>query len=457
MTDMTKGNVAKVLSTFAIPLIFGALFQQLYQIVDLIIVGRYEGTSALASIGNTTYISMFFMAIITGLSAGITVVAARHIGEGDYDKFFSCAWTSFTGILMLSVLITVFGLVLNRYIFIWIKTPVEIRPLSEIYFSRYLCGLIFLYLFNVCSALFQSIGDSKSSLLIMILSTGINILLDFFLVAYLNRGVCGAGEATAIAEFISCVVGLGLLKHKTKKIKASEKKIRYSRNEMSEILKIGVPSALQMSVVSIANLLLQPLINQFGTVVVAALTAAMKIDNFARTPMGAVSNAVSAFTAQNIGANQKSRMGKGLQAAILLDVAISAVVAILIFTFGNQMIGLFVKDSNVEEVIRIGKEYLMILAVFFIFQGVMNTMNGVFRGIKDSKAFFWSMSINMFVRVGVSYLAVYAFGLGYKGVWMATPVGWIIGFIVNLFYYRRDKACDWEIDKIRNKYIFSQT
>jgi Na+-driven multidrug efflux pump len=222
------------------------------------------------------------------------------------------------------------------------------------------------------------------------------------------------------------------------------KGITFDKKELSDVLRVGIPSALQMSTVSIANLILQPLINSFGTIVVAAVTAALRIDNIARSPMGAVSNALSSYTAQNIGAGKKERIASGLRVGIVWDFIISALVGMLIFFAGDKMLGFFVTDTNSTDVIAIGMGYLNILAVFFIFQGAMNALNGVFRGIGNVKAFVLSMTVNMACRVIIAYVLVLIFNTGYRGIWVATPVGWIVGFIINCFYYHRDKKNKWE-------------
>lgn len=445
VNDMTKGRPAKVFSIFAIPLIFGTLFQQLYNIVDLIIIGRFAGSESLAAIGNTTYLSFLFVAFASGISSGITVVVANHVGEKSLRKINSSIWTSFIMFLGAGIIILGVGLALNHKFMLLINTPVEIIMLSEAYFSRYLIGIPFLFLFNVCSALFQALGDSKSSFLILLISTGINILLDLLFVAKMGMGVEGAADATIIAEFFSLIIGLCILYKYLKQLNLECMDITFDKKELLDILGIGIPSAVQMAAISIANLILQPLINSFGTLVVAAVTAAFRIDSIARSPMGAVSNALSSYTAQNIGAGKKERIVQGLRVSLFWDCVISALVALLIIFYGKEMLGFFVSDEISNNVIAIGMSYLNVLAVFFIIQGAMNAFNGVFRGIRNVKAFFLSMTINMACRVIVAYTLVLVCHSGYFGIWVATPIGWIVGFIINCFYYHRDKKNGWEI------------
>lgn len=445
INDMTKGKTAKVLSIFAIPLIFGTLLQQLYNIVDLIIIGRFAGSKSLAAIGNTTHLNFLFVAFVNGMASGITVVVAKHVGRKNLRKVNSSIWTSFIMISCAAIITTGVGFGLNHNFMLLINTPKEIIELSEAYFVRYLIGIPFLFLFNVCSALFQALGDSKSSFLILLISTGINILLDLLFVAKMGMGVKGAADATIIAEFFSLIAGLFILYKYLKQLNMERLDIIFDKKELLDILGIGIPSAVQMSAISIANLILQPLINSFGTLVVAAVTAAFRIDSIARSPMGAVSNALSSYTAQNIGAGKKERIVQGLRVSIIWDFVISVLVALLIIFYGEEMLGFFVSDESSNDVTAIGMSYLNVLAVFFIIQGAMNAFNGVFRGIGNVKAFFLSMTINMVCRVIVAYILVLFFHIGYRGIWVATPFGWIIGFTINCFYYRRDKKNEWEI------------
>lgn len=435
--DMTSGSATRKLINFALPIILANLFQQLYNIIDLIIIGRYAGAPSMAAVGNCSNITFIFVAVATGIASGENIVVASHFGAREMGKVKSCIWTSIIIGISLGVLLMGLGVAMHERIFIWLKAPNEIRGYAEAYFIRYLIGLPFLFLFNIVSNAYQALGDSQSSLYILVTSTLVNIILDFLFVANFHMGVKGAADATIIAEFVSMIIGLYILQKRINLLNTTEDSHKFDKREIKEILYIGIPSMLQSSSVGIGLILMQPLVNQFGTLVIAAFTSSAKIDSLARVPMMGVGSAVSVFVAQNMGAGKKERLIQGLKIGLLLDILITAVICFGILWQGTFLLKLFITGEEAERVVSIGINYLKIISAFFILQGFMNTIGGYLKGVQDMFGYFAYMTLNVLARLISAYVLVEY--LQETGIWLATPIGWGVGLIVVSCFYIRDR------------------
>lgn len=307
--DLTTGNPAKVLTQFTIPMLVSVMFQQFYNLADSIIAGKILGGNALASIGISYTITMIFMAIANGSNIGSCVVISQFFGNKNYTKMKTCVNTALISILCLSVILTVFGLLLSPTVLRLMNTPDNLYKDSAVYLNIYILGLIFLFIYNICTGIFTALGDSRTPLLFLIFSSVFNVVLDYILVKFTPMGVSGTAWATFIAQGIACVLAFVSLMKRLRKIDCDKPDI-FSKDMLKNILFVAVPSILQQSFVSVGNIFIQGLVNTFGEIVVAGFSAAGKLNTFTITTLSALGNSMSSYTAQNVGANKLERIKK---------------------------------------------------------------------------------------------------------------------------------------------------
>ncbi len=435
--DMTTGDPAKGLIIFAIPMILGNLFQQLYNIIDTIIVGNFVGEEALAAVGASTSLAFLFIALATGMSIGSSVVISRFFGGKQLDKMKTAIYTIIFTTLALSVVLTIVGLLFNKSILKIMNTPDNIFDDASTYLGIYFLGLVFLFMYNTFNAIFNALGKSTIPLIFLLFSSGVNVVLDLLFVARFNMGVAGAAYATLIAQGISAVLSFIVLMINLSKIHTDKFKL-FDFNILGSIAYIAIPSTIQQSIVSFGLIFVQSLVNTFGSTVMAGYTAATKVDSIAIMPMIAVGNAMSTFTAQNIGANKLDRIKTGYKAALLLTTIVSITVTLLLFIFGEVLIGAFVDSTSSQAVIDVGTNYLRVVSIFYIIMGTMNSTNGILRGAGDIKWFMTSTLFNFFTRVAFAYLLAYIFKVP-ETIWYTIPIGWAVGLIISFTRYKSNK------------------
>lgn len=437
--DMISGNPGKTLFFFAVPMVLGNVFQQLYSIVDSIIVGKFVGPDALAAVGASTAITFLFIAFATGISIGSCVFISQLFGAGQYGRMKTAISTILISVFVLSSFLMVFGLLINKSILKFMNTPSNILEDAQTYLQIYFLGIVFLFMYNILTSIYNALGESKTPLYFLILSSFLNIALDLLFVIEFQMGVSGVAWATLIAQGVSVTIsGINLLR-RIKKMNIQEDFRYFDKNDLINISKIAIPSTIQQSILSIGMLLVQTLVNGYGSVVIAGYTAGMKIDSIAISPMVNVGSAVSTFTAQNIGANKIERVRKGHQAALIMVAVIGLTIAGLLFLFGDAFIACFVDAKKNPEVVKVGVAYLRVVSIFYFVMGAMNVTNGVLRGATDMNAFMICTLINLSVRVIFAYMASTI--IGAKAIWWAIPVGWLVGFI---FAYLRLRSGKWE-------------
>lgn len=432
ISDMTKGDTYKVLFKFSLFIAAGNMLQQLYNLADIYILGRYAGMNAMAAVGSASNSVVLLINIAVGLNMGTNVVIATSFGKKSRQQIKNGIKTGITIATVLGIAFTILGIIFTRWILLATNTPKELLADANTYLRIYFCGLVFLFLFNIIIAISQALGDSRTTFCSLIVSTLINIFLDIYLVKFRGMGILGAAVATVISEVICFLFGVIMLCRLLGQMKGNEG-YRYDFNEQEKIINESIPAILQRSVIAIGVTLMQSLINRYGVNIMAGYTAATKLFGLVSLPVMDIGNAVTTFTAQNIGANEKNRVKEGILAAIVLDVFFSVFILVLVFGFGRQIITFFISNNSNVEAIEFGLRYIRVTCVFQIIQGVLQVYNGVIRGTSDLRGFMGSFTLNLFARVTCGYAL--AFFLGLRYIPYAWPIGWAVGLAIGYLRY----------------------
>ncbi len=429
--DMTTGNPAKILIKFTIPMLISVVFQQLYNIADSIIAGQVLGGNALAAIGISYTVTMIYMAIANGTNIGCSVVISQFFGNKNYTKMKTCISTSLISAFVLSVVLTVLGLLLSPTLLSALNTSVNLFFDSANYLNIYTGGLVFLFLYNICNGVFTALGDSKTPLIFLIFSSVFNVALDYILVKYTSLGVAGVAWATFIAQGIASILSFITLLNRIKKIKCDKPQI-FSFSILKKVLYVAIPSILQQSFVSVGNVFIQGLVNKFGEIVVAGFSAAGKLNTFTITTLCALGNSMSSFTAQNVGAGKIDRIKKGVKYSYLLSFAITIPLFILFNFFPQVMMQIFVNESN-TEIIESGMIFLKTVAPFYLFISIKLIIDGVLRGSGAVNMFMVSTFADLLLRVILAFSLSPIFNE--LGIWYSWPVGWLIATAISCTFY----------------------
>jgi len=435
MKDLTEGKPTRLIFYFALPMLLGNVFQQLYNIVDSIIVGNFLGKEALAAVGASFPIIFTLISLIIGVASGSTVIIAQYFGAKNMTNVRKAIDTMYIFLFVASVILSVLGITFSKQIFTLIKLPEEIMPQANTYLRIYLTGLIGFFGFNGTSAVLRGLGDSKTPLYFLILSTVFNIGFDLLFVIVFKWGIAGVALATVISQtgaFISLII---YLNRNHEVVKFTLKKLRWDRDIFRKSLKIGLPTGFQHTFVSLGMMALFGIVNTFGTNVIAAYSVAGRIDALALLPAMNFAQALSTYTGQNIGANKTERVAAGVTSTFLMSSVITLLVMAVVILFSSFMMNLFTDDKNV---ISIGVEYLRIVSTFYLLFTAMFTISGVMRGAGDTLI---PMFITLFslwvIRIPAAWLLSQRFGE--TGIWYAVPVAWGIGAIFSYIYYRTGK------------------
>lgn len=436
--DMTVGSPAKTLFFFAVPMVVGNIFQQFYNIIDSMVVGNFVGANALAAVGASTSFTSLFISVATGAGIGSSVIISQFFGSKRMEEMMTAIYTALFTIFGISLILAGIGLVLGSSALQFLNTPAEIFHDALVYLRIYLLGLPFLFMFNIFNAVFNSLGLSQIPLTLLGICSGLNIVLDVVFVTRFGMGVSGVAWATLIAQGVSAVTSFFWLMLRLRRIETEKSYSRYDTGILKEMCYVAVPSIIQQAIVSIGLLAVQGLVNSFGSASMAGYTAATKIDMIAIMPMVNVGNAVSTFTAQNIGANKPERVKKGFRAGVTMSFLIAFTITAILFGFGEGFVGAFVDSASNQDVIQVGVEYLRVVGLFYFLMGFMNTCNGVLRGSSDMKVFMMSTLVNFTTRVICAYsLADTSFGM--RAIWWSIPVGWLMGSIISFTRYLSGK------------------
>lgn len=431
MNDLTTGKEGRLILFFALPMLLGNVFQQVYNIVDSIIVGNFLGKEALSAVGASFPIIFVLISLIIGIASGTSIIISQNFGAKDIEKVRRAIDTIYIFLFFSYFIVAGLGILFSESIFRLISLPETIIPQAKIYFHITMYGLITDFGFNATSSILRGLGDSKTPLYFLIFSTILNIILDLLFVIVFEWGIAGVAIASVISKALALLAAIWYLNKHHEIIRISLKKMTFDKTIFVQSLKIGLPSGLQHMFVALGMMALFKIVNIFGTDVIAAYSVAMRIDAFAVMPAMNFSMALTAFVGQNLGAKKLYRVKKGMLATFFMTALISVTFTLTALFLGEEIMRVFTPDENV---IKIGAEYLLIVGFFYISFSTMFTINSVFRGAGDTIV---PMFITLFslwiIRIPISYFLSQEIGV--KGIWWGIPIAWIIGMCFSFFYY----------------------
>jgi putative MATE family efflux protein len=432
MKDFTTGNITKLILNFTLPMLLGNVFQQLYNIVDSIIVGKVLGKEALASVGASFPIIFTLIALLIGIGSGFSIVISQYYGAKDIDRVKRAIDTMYIFLFSTGIFISILGIYFSEELFLLLQLPAELIPQATSYLNVYMVGMVMFFGFSGTSSVLRGLGDSKTPLFFLILASIFNIIFDLLFVMVFKWGIAGAAWATVIAQSGAFISGIIYLNRTHSILNFSLFKLVFDKEIFIKSLKIGIPSGLQHTFVALGMMALLGIVNTFGTDVIAAYTAAGRIDSLAMLPAMNFSQAVAAFVGQNLGANKIDRVRQGFKVTFIMSNVFCLLMTAIIILFGSHLMKLFTTDANV---IAIGEKYLIIVSSFYLLFSTMFTTNGVLRGAGDTLI---PMFITLFslwiIRIPGAYFL--SSKMGETGIWWSIPLGWSMGTIFSYLYYR---------------------
>ncbi|MCB2219349.1 MAG: MATE family efflux transporter [Bacteroidetes bacterium] len=431
MKDLTTGKESKLILQFATPMLLGNVFQQMYNIVDSIIIGNFIGKEALAAVGASFPIIFALISMVIGFAMGATIMIAQFFGARKMDRVRHTIDTLYIVMFFASLFFSVIGIVFADDIFRLIQLPEDVMPEAIIYMRVYISGLVFFFGFNGTAAILRGLGDSKTPLYFLIISTIANIILDLLFVVVFKWGIAGVAFATIIAQGGAFLTAIWYLNKTHEVVRLSIRKLKFDREIFKQSLRIGLPTGFQQTFVSLGLIAVVWIVNLFGTDVIAAFSVVMRIDSIASMPAMNFAAALSTFVGQNIGAKKTERVRSGLIATFKMTSIIAVSTSIIAILFSRTLLGVFTDD---QAVIDIGQQYLYIVSSFYIIFSTMFVFNGVMRGAGDTLIpMFTTLIALLFVRVPLSYFLSQK--IGETGIWWAIPIGWLLGMIFAWIYY----------------------
>ena len=435
-TDLTTGPITGTMLLFALPMILGNLLQQFYNVADTLIVGQFLGAAALAAVGSSYTLMTFLTSILLGMCMGSGAVFSIRFGEGDRARLKNSLSLSF-------LMIAAFTVVMNLAVFLLIdpmmgllQVPEEVYPLMRSYLWVIFWGIGGTFLYNYFACLLRAIGNSATPLLFLGISAVLNIALDLVFVVVVPWGVAGAAFATSLSQWVS---GLGLLAFtlvKMPQLRPSRQDVRWEKDRVLEIARFSLLTCVQQSVMNFGILMVQGLVNSFGTVVMAAFAAAVKIDSFAYMPVQDFGNAFSTFIAQNYGAKRMDRVGRGIKSAVVSSVVFALLISVLVFVFAKPLLLLFVKPEE-TEILAVGVQYLRIEGAFYFGIGILFLLYGLYRAIERPGMSLVLTVISLGTRVALAYILSAIPAIGVVGIWWSVPIGWALADVTGVLYYKK--------------------
>ena len=432
--DLTQGGITRTLLTFTLPMMASSLLQQCYNITDTLIVGQFVGSQALAAVGSAYTLMVFLTSILLGLSMGSGTVFSQQFGAGNFSGMRRSIFMSFVFIGSLTIL-------LNAAVFIWIdpilgwlSVPDDVYGMMRSYLVIIFSGIVFTFISNFYSSLLRAVGDSLTPLMFFAVSAVLNIGLDLFCILVLDMGIEGAAAATVVSQAVGALLIVWHTYRKRPELRLCRDDMRFDRAGFNEILSFSSLTCIQQSIMNFGILLVQGLVNSFGTVVMAAFAAAVKIDSFAYTPVQEFGNAFSTFVAQNFGAAKKDRIRRGVRSAVITVAVFSVFISVLVFLFAPRLMMIFVKPEE-AEIIRVGTEYLRIEGSFYVGIGLLFLLYGYYRAIRRPGMSVVLTVLSLGTRVGLSYWLASVPGIGETGIWWSIPIGWALADIVGIACY----------------------
>lgn len=432
--DLTQGSPAAVLWRFSIPMFISVIFQQMYNIADSVIAGKFAGEDALAAVGASYPITMIFMAIAVGSNIGCSVVISNLFGAQECKRMKTAVSTTLLAALALSVFLTAAGLAGTRALMRMVNTPDNIFEDGALYLAIYVGGFTFLFLYNVATGIFTALGDSRTPLYFLIGSSLGNIALDYVFVRYFQWGVAGVAWATFIAQGIACVLAVWAVIVRLQNVPTDGKAPLFSMSMLRRIAVIAIPSILQQSFISVGNIFIQGIVNSYGSSVIAGYSAAVKLNTFALTSFTTLGNGISNFTAQNLGAGKPDRVRQGFRAGAVMTLLAAVPFFVAYFVFGRQMIFLFM-TSDSGKALSTGVEFLRIISPFYFAICVKLMADGVLRGGGAMKEFMVATFSDLILRVILAF--VFSAIWQERGIWLSWPLGWVVAAVMSLAFYKK--------------------
>ena len=434
--DLTVGKPASVLWKYSLPLFGSIIFQQLYNIADSFVAGRWIGTSALAAVGNSYEITLIYIAFAFGCNIGTSVVVARHFGSKNYNRLKTAVTTSLIASAAIGLALTGLGLIGADFLLKLIQTPAEIFGDSLEYLLIYLGGFLFLLIYNIATGIFSALGDSRTPFYFLAVSSVTNVFVDILFVAQLNMGVAGVAWATFLCQGVAAAAALSVVLKRLKSLPESGKAPLFSTDCLSELTRIAVPSILQQSVLSVGNLFVQDIVNRYGSAVVAGYSGAIKLNTFAINIFMTLGSCLSSYTAQNIGAGKQERIPMGFRTGLKLSELTALPFVVLYFGLSQQMMGLFLNAES-SAAIHAGMMFLRIVSPWYFMIVVKLMTDGIIRGSGAMIYFVIATIPDLILRIGFALMLSPRFGS--TGIWMAWPFGWIAATVLTIIFYRKVK------------------
>ncbi len=430
--DLTVGKSEIVLWKFAIPLFGSVIFQQMYNIADSLIAGRYAGENALAAVGNSYEITLIYLAFAFGCNIGCSVIVSQLFAAKKYEDMKTAVWTTFISSGILCLVLMLLGFLLGPVLLHLINTPENVFSDTLLYLNIYTGGLIFLFFYNIATGIFSAMGDSRTPFIFLALSSVANIIMDYIFVRNFSNGVAGVAWATFVCQGISCVLAMITIIKRLAGMKTTGRVVRFSMQMFRNLARIAIPSILQQSFVSVGNIILQSIINAYGSGVMAGYSAVIKLNNLVITSFTTLGNAMSNFTAQNIGANKLERIKEGYRGGLFMIYLICIPVTALYLLFGQNFMRFFMKEESLEAV-STGVQFIRIVAPFYFVVGTKLMTDGILRGAGAMKQFMMATFLDLILRVILAFIL--SAQMGSVGIWSSWPVGWILGTALSLYFY----------------------
>ena len=431
--DLTVGKPESILWKFCMPLFGSVIFQQLYNIADSFVAGKFINENALAAVGNSYEITLIFIAFAFGCNIGCSVIVSQFFGAKDYRQMKTSVYTAMIFTAVLCLLLMIGGILGCPLLLQWIRTPDSILADSQLYLDIYIWGLPFMFFYNIATGIFSALGDSKTPFLFLAISSVSNIAIDILFVKSFHMGIAGVAWATFLCQGISAVLAVLVVLLRLHKIPCSEKVPVFSFGILKKLLKIAIPSILQQSFISIGNIIIQSVINNYGAGVIAGYSAAVKLNNLIITSFTTLGNGISNYAAQNIGAKKLERIKPGFRAGIKMVWLISLPFALLYFFAGRFLLYIFLENPT-PDALQTGIQFLCILSPFYFVVSAKLVADGILRGAGMMNQFMIGTFSDLILRVVLAIVLSRQFGS--VGIWCAWPIGWTISTVLSILFYR---------------------
>lgn len=431
--DLTVGSPQKVLWKFCLPMFGSIVFQQLYNIADSFVAGKFIGENALAAVGNSYEVTLIFIAFAFGCNMGCSIIVSRLFGAKRYCDLKTAVKTALLSSGIICCILMAIGIGFCDELLTLIHTPFDVFMDSKLYLDIYILGLPFIFFYNIATGIFSALGDSKTPFIFLVLSSTVNIAVDILFVKTFQMGVAGVAWATFLCQGVSCILALVFIFKRLSKIKTEEKSPFFSYELLKEITRIAVPSILQQSFISIGNILIQSVINGFGPGVMAGYSASIKLNNLVITSFTTLGNGISNYTAQNIGASKLTRVKEGFHAGLKMVWIICIPIVLLYFFAGKPLVLLFMNTPS-KDVLDTGIIFLRIVAPFYFIVSTKLVADGILRGAGMMNKFMIATFSDLILRTVLAFILSNI--IGSIGIWTSWPIGWIIGMILSVYFYR---------------------